>query len=82
MKYQFTSSSFGSFFIPSKALSSSSLFPHGSEPTNALSAEELVKLLCSLSPEMLAAWLSALFSFPFVPNKELVSLLNNDADKV
>ena len=82
MKYHFTSSSFGSFFIPSKALSSSSLFPHGSEPTNALAAAELVKLYRLLSPAMLAAWLSALFSFPFVPNEELVSLLTEDADKV
>lgn len=82
MQYHFTSSSFGSFFIPSKALSSSSLFPHGSGPTIALAADELVKLFCLLSLEMLAAWLSALFSFPFVPKEELVPLLTEDADKV
>lgn len=79
--YHFTSSSFGSFFIPSKALSSSSLFPHGSEPTNALAAEELVKSFCLLSAEMLAARLSAVFSFPFVADEELVSLLNEDAEE-
>ena len=76
-----TSLSFGSFFIPSKALSFSSLCPHGNEPTTDEVTEEVgIDLVSLLLLEMLGAWLLTILSFPFTGTEELVFLLKEGAD--